>query len=168
MPDKTVPADIDETPLPRELPAAYAARIAGAKAEKVFAAHPESCVLAADTVVARGRRILPKAETEDQARACLRLLSGCRHKVLTAVAIKSPIGARQTLVTSVVRFKRLAPEDIDGYIATNDWQGKAGGYAIQGEAAILIPFISGSYTNIVGLPLYETVHLLRGLNNERT
>ncbi len=168
VPDKTVPADIDETPLPRELPAAYAARIAKAKTEKVFTAHPDACVLAADTVVARGRRILPKAETEEQARDCLRLLSGCRHKVLTAVAIKSPAGTRHALVSSVVRFKRLEAAEIDAYIATNDWQGKAGGYAIQGEAAILIPFMSGSYTNIVGLPLFETVKMLRGLNNERT
>ncbi|MBU6475125.1 MAG: septum formation protein Maf [Alphaproteobacteria bacterium] len=166
-PDRVVPADIDETPALRELPAVYAARIAAAKAEKVFAAHPDSCVLAADTVVARGRRILPKAETEEQARNCLSLMSGCRHKVLTAVAVKSAAGARQELVSSVVRFKRLSDAEIDRYIATNEWQGKAGGYAIQGQAAVLIPFISGSYSNIVGLPLCETVRLLRSLNHER-
>ncbi|MDE2337638.1 MAG: Maf family protein [Alphaproteobacteria bacterium] len=147
--------------------AAYAARIAHAKAEKVFALHPGAHVLAADTVVACGRRILPKAETEAEARACLRLLSGRRHRVLTAVAIKSPTGERQALVSSVVRFKCLTSAETDAYIATNEWQGKAGGYAIQGQAAVLIPFISGSYSNIVGLPLCETVRLLRSLNHER-
>lgn len=164
VPDRIVPAAIDETPQPRELPAAYAKRIAAAKARKVSAEHPEAVVLAADTVVAVGRRILPKAETAAEARACLELLSGRRHKVLTAVSITSPSGAQKScLVSSVVQFKRLSAPEIAAYLATQEWQGKAGGYAIQGQAATLITFISGSYTGIVGLPLHETVCMLRSL-----
>lgn len=163
VPDRVVPASIDETPLKEEIPAVYAKRIAASKAEKVSAQHPEAIVLAADTVVALGRRILPKAETEEDARACLALLSGRRHKVLTAVSITYKDVKKHKLVASVVRFKRLSAEEIDAYIATKEWHGKAGGYAIQGQAAILIPFISGSYSNIVGLPLHETVYMLRSL-----
>ena len=163
VPDRVVPAAIDETPLPHEIPAVYARRIAAAKAQKVAAEHPHAVILAADTVVALGRRILPKTETMEEARACLESLSGRRHKVLTAVSIISPSGQKAGLVTSVVRFKRLSAPEIAAYLATNEWQGKAGGYAIQGQAATLIPFISGSYTNIVGLPLHETVYMLRSL-----
>jgi septum formation protein len=118
-------------------------------------------VMAADTVVAVGARILPKAETEEQARACLALLSGRRHRVLTAVSIISPSGKEKTrTVTSVVQFKRLSGPELAAYLASKEWQGKAGGYAIQGKAAALISFISGSYSNIVGLPLHETVAML--------
>lgn len=159
-PAQIVPADIDETPLPRELPAGYARRIAAAKAAKVAALHPDACVLAADTVVAMGRRILPKAEDEATARACLKLLSSRRHKVLTGVCVMEGGKAREALVTSVVKFRRLSAADIDGYIASGEWEGKAGGYAIQGRAAMFIPFLSGSHSNVVGLPLYETARLL--------
>jgi len=163
IPDRIVPAAIDETPLPREIPTVYAKRIAASKAAKVAAEHPRAIVLAADTVVALGRRILPKTETLDEARACLELLSGRRHKVLTAVSIISPIGKKHKIVTSIVRFKRLSDKEISSYLATHEWNGKAGGYAIQGQAATLIPFISGSYSNIVGLPLYETLQMLGSL-----
>ncbi len=163
VPDRIVAAAIDETPLKHEIPSVYAQRIAAAKAEKVAAEHPDAIVLAADTVVALGRRILPKTETVDEARECLTMLSGRRHKVLTAVSITSPHGKKDKLVTSVVSFKRLSVVEIEAYLATKEWQGKAGGYAIQGQAATLIPFISGSYTNIVGLPLHETVYMLRSL-----
>ena len=168
IPDRIVPAAIDETPLPREIPTTYAKRIAASKAAKVAAEYPDAIILAADTVVALGRRILPKTETIEEARACLELLSGRRHKVLTAVSVISPNGKKHSLVTSVVRFKRLSREEIAAYLATNEWQGKAGGYAIQGQAATLIPFISGSYSNIVGLPLHETVYLLGSLNDGRS
>lgn len=168
VPDRVVPSDIDETPLPHEIPSVYARRIADTKAAKVAAEYPEATVLAADTVVALGRRILPKTETPEEARACLELLSGRRHKVLTAVSITSPKGKKHDLVTTVVRFKRLSADEIAAYLATNEWKGKAGGYAIQGQAATLIPFISGSYTGIVGLPLHETIYMLRSLEHGRS
>jgi septum formation protein len=164
VPDKVIPADIDETPLKTELPASYASRIAAEKAQKVKQGNENHIILSADTVVALGRRILPKAETEEQARECLALLSGRRHKVLTGVSVIPPDGHQKTILTSsVVRFKRLSGPEIDAYLATGEWKGKAGGYAIQGQAAILIPYISGSYSSIVGLPLYETAHLLKGI-----
>lgn len=159
-PGKVAPADIDETPKKLELPAQYARRIASEKARKVAAAHAGDIVLAADTVVGVGRRILPKAETEDEARACLALLSGRRHDVLTAVSCIAGGVQRDKLVVSVVKFKRLSAAEVADYINSGEWKGKAGGYAIQGRAAALIPFISGSYSNIVGLPLYETKALL--------
>jgi len=163
-PDLIVPAGIDETPLPKELPTKYVQRIAIAKAKKAAEEHKDFLILAADTVVAVGRRILPQAKTEEQARACLELLSGRRHKVLTSVSVISPAGKQKTrIVTSVVQFKRLSQQEIDTYIATKEWHGKAGGYAIQGQAAILITFISGSYSGIVGLPLHETIYMLKGL-----
>ena len=155
------PADIDETPGPRELPRPYALRMARAKLAAVAARHPGSIVLAADSVVACGRRILPKAEREDQARRCLDLLSGRRHRVLGGVAVAAPDGAVRTrLVETVVAFKRLTPPEIEAYIASDEWQGKAGGYAIQGRAARFVTFLSGSYSNVVGLPLFETAALL--------
>jgi septum formation protein len=167
-PDKVAPADLDETPLPREIPAAYAKRIASAKAKKAAAENGGAIVVAADTVVALGRRILPKADTAEQARTCLELLSGRRHRVLTAVSVISPEGKLKTLlVTSIVQFKRLSAPEMDTYLATQEWQGKAGGYAIQGKAAALITFISGSYSNIVGLPLHETVFMLKDAGYER-
>ncbi|MCA0302394.1 MAG: Maf family nucleotide pyrophosphatase [Proteobacteria bacterium] len=155
------PADIDETPGPRELPRPYALRMARAKLAAVAARHPGAIVLAADSVVACGRRILPKAEREDEARRCLDLLSGRRHRVLGGVAVAAPDGAVRTrLVETVVSFKRLTPGEIAAYLASGEWQGKAGGYAIQGRAARFVTFLSGSYSNVVGLPLHETCALL--------
>ncbi len=162
VPDRIVSPDIDETPLRDEPPRAHAQRMARAKADAVAA--PTSYVLAADTVVAAGSRILPKAETEEQARRCLALLSGRRHRVATAVVLLAPDGRRsERLVQSVVGFARLTERQIAAYLASGEWQGKAGGYAIQGHAAAFIRFISGSHSNVVGLPLFETAQLLRGL-----
>jgi septum formation protein len=161
-PDKIVPADIDETPHKNEIPSAYARRIASSKALKVAELHKGNVILAADTVVGVGRRILPKTETESEARGCLELMSGRRHRVLTAISIINKDGKQKTkLVTSAVRFKRLSEPEIAAYIKSGEWKGKAGGYAIQGHAAALIPFISGSYSNIVGLPLHETLAMLK-------
>jgi len=163
-PDIVIPAEIDEAPLRGELPAAYAKRVAAAKAAAVVARHPGAFVLAADTVVACGRRILPKAEDEATARSCLTLLSGRRHRVLGAVELVAPDGRRsRRLVTTAVRFNRLTAEEIAGYLASGEWQGKAGGYAIQGRAAAFVPAVTGSYSNVVGLPLAETAAMLRGL-----
>jgi septum formation protein len=158
------PPHIDERHGPRELPLAYAARMAGEKLAAIAPKHPGSWVLAADTVVACGRRILPKAETEAEARKCLALLGGRRHRVLGGIAIAAPDGrSAHRVVTTVVAFKRLTAREIDAYIATGDWRGKAGGYAIQGHAAAFIPWINGSYGNVVGLSLSDTVAMLRGL-----
>ena len=158
------PADIDETPRPRELPAAYARRMAAAKADAVAPRHAGAFVLAADTVVAAGRRILPKAEDADSARRCLSLLSGRRHRVLGGVVVLAPDGRRAArLVTTVVSFKRLGQAEAEAYLACGEWRGKAGGYAIQGRAAAFIPWIRGSYSNVVGLPLAEVAALLQGL-----
>lgn len=160
-PERVFPAEIDETPLPRELPRAHAMRLARAKAEAVAA--PGCFVLAADTVVSAGRRILPKTETEAEARACLTLLSGRRHRVTTAIVLCAPDGRRvERLVESVVGFARLTPAQLRAYLDSGEWQGKAGGYAVQGRAASFIRFLSGSYSNVVGLPLFETAQLLRG------
>ncbi len=156
------PADIDETPAARELPRAYALRMATSKLAAVAPRHPAAVVLAADSVVVCSRRILPKAETEAEARACLGRLSGRRHRVLGAVAVGFPDRTVRTrLVETVVRFKRLEAAEIDDYLQSGEWRGKAGGYAIQGRAARFVDFISGSYSNIVGLPLFETVKLLK-------
>jgi septum formation protein len=156
------PADTDETPHRAEAPRAYAQRMARAKLEVVMLRHPGALVLAADSVVAVGRRILPKAETEQQARECLALLSGRRHKVVGGIALSLPDGKRRArLVETAVRFKRLETGEIDRYIQSGEWQGKAGGYAIQGCAAAFVAFITGSYSNVVGLPLFETATLLR-------
>ena len=156
------PAHIDETPAPREQPRAYALRMAKAKLAAVAGRHPGALVLAADSVVVCGRRILPKAETEAEARACLKLLSGRRHRVLGGIAVGGGEGAVRTrLVETVVRFKRLETAEIDDYLLSGEWRGKAGGYAIQGRAASFVAFLSGSYSNVVGLPLFETVALLK-------
>jgi len=156
------PADIDETPGPRELPRLYALRMAKAKLAAVASRHRGAVVLAADSVVVCGRRILPKAETAEQARACLALLSGRRHRVLGGIAVGGPDGnVRARLVETAVRFKRLEAAEIDDYVRCDEWHGKAGGYAIQGRAARFVAFISGSYSNVVGLPLFETVSLLK-------
>lgn len=163
-PEKIVPADIDESELPGERVTEYVERIASSKAKKIARAHPGMLVLAADTAVALGRRILPKTETEKEARECLRLMSGRRHRVLTSVCVIDGTGKlRQKTVTTLVRFSTLTPRMIDAYIASGEWKGKAGGYAIQGLAASFIPFISGSHSNVVGLPLHETALLLGSL-----
>jgi septum formation protein len=163
VPDAIDPADIDETPLPGELPPGHVLRLAEAKARAVMPRHPRAFVLAADTVVACGRRILPKAEDAATARACLELLSGRRHRVYGGIALVTPAGdiALRRVMTQVT-FKRLSETELRAYLETGEWQGKAGGYAIQGMAATLIPSISGSYSNVVGLPLYETAQVLTG------
>jgi septum formation protein len=168
-PDALRPADLDETPKRGELPRACANRLARAKAEAALEAVrldeelTGAYILAADTVVAVGRRILPKAELLDQAAQCLRLLSGRNHRVHTAVCLITPaVAFRQRLVETKVRFKRLSEEDIEAYLASGEWRGKAGGYAAQGIAGSFIVKIVGSYSNVVGLPLYETTTLLLG------
>jgi septum formation protein len=159
-PDAVIPAEIDETPLRGELPVAYARRMAAAKAAAV--AEPGTLILAADTVVAAGRRILPKADTEAEARTALSLLSGRRHRVHSAVTLVGAGGqARHRLSTSIVTFKRLSAEELDAYVAAGEWRGKAGGYAIQGRAEALVRAVSGSHSGVVGLPLFETRALLR-------
>jgi septum formation protein len=168
-PDALRPADIDETPRRGELPRACATRLARGKAEAALATVrideelKGSFVLSADTVVAVGRRILPKAELLDEAAQCLRLLSGRNHRVHTAVCLVTPKETfRQRHVETRVRFKRLSEEDIEAYLASGEWRGKAGGYAAQGIAGSFIVKIVGSFSNIVGLPLYETMSLLGG------
>ena len=162
VPDAVVPADIDETPLRGELPHLYAVRIAAAKAEAVQAMEPGSIILAADTVVAAGRRILPKTEDEAEARRTLGLLSGRRHRVLSAVTVTDAAGvARHRLSTTIVAFKRFSDEELAAYLESGEWRGKAGAYAIQGRAEAVVRMISGSHSGVVGLPLYETRALLR-------
>lgn len=159
--DAIVPADIDESALKGELPRVYARRMAAQKAAVVAALHPDSAVLSGDTVVAAGRRILPKAEIEADARMCLDLLSGRRHLVLSAVTLTLPGGrSLHRLSESTVTFKRLHADEVEAYIAGGEWQGKAGGYAIQGSAEALIRSMAGSYSGIMGLPLYETRSML--------
>jgi septum formation protein len=163
-PDRIDPADIDETPLRDETPRLHALRLAREKARAVASRAPGDFVLAADTVVAVGRRILPKAETEDQASKCLALLSGRNHKVLTAVAVIAPDGREASrLVETRVQVKLLSDLERADYLAGGEWRGKAGGYAVQGLAGGFIIDLHGSYTSVVGLPLYETLNLLRGL-----
>lgn len=163
------PADIDESPLPRELPVQHAARLAAEKASAVARRHPDSLVLAADTVVACGRRILPKAETESQARTCLSLLSGRRHRVFGGVVllVPAPGGGEPRVVERLVRtdvtFKPLSHEEVADYLASGEWQGKAGGYAIQGRAGAFVRWLGGSYSNVVGLPLHEVAGMLHGV-----
>ena len=168
-PDALRPADVDETPTKGELPRACATRLARAKAEAALRSVQldddlrGAFVLTADTVVAVGRRILPKAELVDEASQCLRLLSGRNHRVYSAICLVTPKGGfRQRLIETKVRFKRLSEEDIDGYVASGEWRGKAGGYAVQGIAGSFVVKIVGSYTSVVGLPLYETLTLLGG------
>lgn len=164
IPGAVDPADVDETPQKGELPAPHAARLAEEKARAVAPRHSGRFILAADTVVACGRRILPKAEDEKTARRCLNLLSGRRHRVHGGLALLSPEGKiHARTVTTVVTFKRLDHDEIESYIASGEWHGKAGGYAIQGLAAALVRQLNGSYTNVVGLSLYETATLLKGV-----
>ena len=160
MADAIRPPDIDETPQKAELPRPYCARMAREKAEAVVAA-PDEIVLCADTTVALGRRILGKPEDVTEAERFLRQLSGRRHRVITSVAVKKGETLWERDVVTTVKMKRLSDSEIAGYLATNDWQGKAGGYAIQGPAGALIPWIQGSFTGVVGLPLSETAALLQ-------
>lgn len=159
-PDAVRPSDIVEAPHTAELPRAYAARLARQKAQAAEMAVDE-VILAADTVVAAGRRILEKPKDTAEAHRFLTLLSGRRHKVYTAVALRDHSQIRERLVASAVRMKRLSEGEITAYLATGEWRGKAGGYAIQGAAAAFVPWISGSHSAIVGLPLAETIRLLR-------
>lgn len=163
-PDLVEPAEIDESIGKTELPAPHARRLALAKAQAVAARQPDAWVIGADTVVACGRRILGKAETEIQARDFLALLSGRRHRVYGGVCLVAP-GSRTLVrvVQTAVSFKRLGPDEIDQYVAHGEWRDKAGGYAIQGRAAAFVRRLNGSYSNVVGLPLFETVALLRGI-----
>jgi septum formation protein len=158
QPDQVAPAELDETPLDKETPIALARRLARQKT--AIGCGAEAVVLAADTVVALGRRILPKAETEEQARECLSLLSGRGHRVYTAVAARRGDVLRERLVATRVRFKVLSSLEVERYLTTGEWLGKAGGYAVQGRAGRFIVSISGSYSAVVGLPLYETANLL--------
>lgn len=169
-PYRICPADIDETPQRAEQPRSLAKRLSKEKAEKAYATlaaeedfERDAYVLAADTVVAVGRRILPKAELLEEAESCLRLLSGRSHRVYTGLCLITPAGkVRQRLVDTRVRFKRLSRDEIESYLASGEWRGKAGGYAIQGLAGTFVVKLVGSYPNVVGLPLYETVALLSG------
>ncbi len=162
VPDAIVPADIDETPHPRERPRDHAKRLASAKARAAALLRPDALILAGDTVVGVGARILPKAEDEATARACLTLLSGRRHHVISAIAVMTPDGTlREAFSESTLRFKRLTPAEIDAYIASGEWHGKAGGYAIQGRAEAFCLWLAGSHSAVIGLPLYDTRRLLR-------
>ena len=163
VPDAVAPADIDESVTKGELPRAHAARLAREKAAAVAGQEPEALVLAADTVVAVGRRILPKVEDEATLRACMKLLSGRRHRVLTVVALALPGGGgmRERLVETMIAMKRLSDEEIDYYASHGEWRGKAGGYALQGYGEVYVRHIAGSYSNVVGLPLAETRVLLK-------
>ncbi|MFQ5973962.1 MAG: Maf family protein [Alphaproteobacteria bacterium] len=158
------PAHVDERPRPGERPAELARRLSAAKARSVRERYPRAYVLGADTVVAVGRRILPKAQSPSEARRCMEMLSGRRHRVHGGITVLAPDGRHSTrLVTTIVRFKRLSEAEIDSYIAGGEWEGKAGGYAIQGSAAALIPSINGSYSNVVGLAVAEARMMLSGL-----
>ncbi len=164
VPDRVDPAQVDERPRRNEAPGRLAVRLAEEKARAVAPRHPDCYVLAADTVVACGRRVLPKPEDADEARRCLELLSGRRHRIHGGLAVVAPGGACRTrLVQTVVTFKCLEPAEIESYLASGEWRGKAGGYAIQGRAAAFIRIVNGSYPNVVGLPLFEARALLRGL-----
>jgi septum formation protein len=162
VPDAIIPADVDESVPKGELPRDHALRLAREKAETVAAQKPEALVLAADTVVAVGRRILPKVEDEATLRACMKLLSGRRHRVLTGVALAAPgLRLRTRLVETMIAIKPLSDEEIDFYAAHGEWRGKAGGYALQGYGEVYVRHIAGSYSNVVGLPLAETRTLLK-------
>lgn len=164
VPSAVDPAELDETPRKDELPLPHAARLAEEKARAVAARHAGKFILAADTVVACGRRILPKAEDERTAKRCLELLAGRRHRVHGGVALLTPEGRLHTrTVSTIVTFKNLDHGEVARYLASGEWHGKAGGYAIQGLAAIFVRALGGSYSNVVGLPLFETAALLKGV-----
>jgi len=168
-PDEVLAPDVDETPYLRETPRQLAVRLALAKAGRVAPQHPQAFILAADTVVAVGRRILPKAETLGEERDCLALLSGRAHRVLTAIAVATPDGRLASrLVESRLHFKRLTTVEVEDYLVSREGHGKAGGYAIQGRAGAFVMSLQGSYSAVVGLPLYETWNLLSGLGLKRS
>lgn len=167
-PDAVVGAELDETPKRHETPRQLAIRLAAEKAARVAGSERDAYVLAADTVVALGRRVLPKVEDETEGRRCLELLSGRAHRVLTGVAVVAPDGRRaERLVETRVHFKRLGPDEVRRYLECGEGQGKAGGYAIQGQAGAFVTTLQGSYSGVVGLPLYETMNLLTGLGFRR-
>jgi septum formation protein len=161
-PARVVATDIDESPLRGERPRAHAVRLAAEKARAASHSAPDAIILAGDTVVGAGARILPKAEDEATARECLTLLSGRRHRVFSAIAVVTPDGRmREALSETIVRFKRLSEQELEDYVAAGEWRGKAGGYAIQGSAEGFCDWLSGSHSGVVGLPLFETRRLLR-------
>lgn len=163
-PDRVAPVDLDETPLKAEQPRLLAQRLARAKAMAAHERHPDALVLAADTVVGVGRRILGKPADEAEARRFLDLLSGRRHRVMTGVCLMRPDGKRsERLVTTILAFQRLTPQQMDAHLASGEWRGVAGGYQIQKRAEQFVRFLSGSHSNVVGLPLFETAQLLRGV-----
>jgi len=160
-PDEIIPADINEDPIPGELPRDHALRLATEKAIAISGQNPGAVVLGSDTVVGVGRRILPKTETRDEAEYCLKLMSGRSHRVFTGVAVVDAEGLLRTRVSETrVKFKRLSQKELNGYLDSEEWDGKAGGYGIQGKAGAYIQHLSGSYTGVVGLPLFETQNLL--------
>ncbi len=160
-PDTILPADIDETQRKDELPRDLAKRLSAEKAKAIAAKNPDTFVLAADTVVACGRRLLDKTNTPEEARACLEMISGRRHHVYGGIALITPSGKLHTrLVDTVVQFKKLSKSELENYLASGQWKGVAGGYAIQGLAGTFVKFLSGSYSNVVGLSLYDTMIIL--------
>ncbi|MGK7867257.1 Maf family protein [Falsiroseomonas sp. E2-1-a20] len=162
-PDRVLPTDIDEAPRKAELPRLLAIRLAAAKAAAGARAEPDALILAADTVVALGRRLLGKPSDAAEATQFLTLLSGRRHRVMTAVCLQRPDGGQiSRLVTSVLAFQRLTQAQIEDHVASGEWRGAAGGYQIQNRAEMFVRFLSGSHSNVVGLPLFETAQLLRG------
>lgn len=165
VPAQIIPADADETAKKNEPPHLYAKRVALLKAAHVAPQYPDTIILSADTVVATGARILPKAEDAQTALQCLKLLSGKRHRVYTAVVVQKDDKKLSKTVMTVVQFARLSKADMDAYVASNEWSGKAGGYAIQGLAQRFIIRINGSYSNVVGLPLKETVDMLEAMSH---
>ena len=168
IPHEIIPSNIDEAPQQNERPGDLVLRLAESKAQKVFETHKGNFILAADTTVALGRRILEKPKDVDEARQFLNLLSGRRHKVLGGICVIAPDGRKTSRVcTSIVQFKSLTKAETDSYIQSSEWEGKAGGYGIQGRAGAFVKFMSGSYSNIVGLSLYDTVNMLTGLGYKR-
>ena len=167
VPDAIVPADLDETPLPKEAPRAHVVRLACAKAAAIAALNPNALVLAADTVVAIGRRLLPKAETREQALSCLTMLSGTNHRVTTGIAVQFGDRKANRAVETRLSFKRLSAEEIARYLDSREWHGKAGGYGIQGLAGAFCTNMIGSYEGVMGLPLYETMCLIEGMGWKR-
>jgi septum formation protein len=168
VPDAVEAADVDETPLPKETPRRLAERLARAKAAAVAARRPDAFVLAADTVVALGRRLLPKADDEQQVRDCLELLSGRAHRVLSGVCVAAPGGRTASRLSETrLHFKRLTRAEINVYVASGEGLGKAGGYGVQGRAGAFVIDLGGSYSGVVGLPLYQTLALLEGLGWRR-
>lgn len=168
IPDQVLPADVDETILKNELPRALAMRLAQSKAEKIASENPDAFVLAADTVVAAGRRILDKPKDADDARKALSLLSGRRHVVYGGICLMAPGGKTKfTVCETTVSFRRLSERDIAEYVESGDWEGKAGSYAIQGIASTFVKFLSGSYSNVIGLSLYDTMRILTSLGYQK-